>query len=242
MTEEEFLKDYDVKAFDRPSVAVDLVLMSVKNGQLVAMLQQRDNHPFKNSWALPGGFVGMSESIDDAAARILGEKAGMANCFLEQLYTFGAPKRDPRTRVISVAYFALLPFKQFEKALEIKIDLSLSKLNVPWSGETGGPVNALDDANAALTLAFDHREILGLAVKRLRGRLDYSPIAFALLPSLFTLRQLQNVHQAILGVELRKPAFRRRMIDKGWIEATGKKESGQTFRPAELFKLKKTGV
>ncbi|WP_298463961.1 NUDIX domain-containing protein [uncultured Erythrobacter sp.] len=239
MTEEEFLRSYDAKSFERPSVAVDLVLMSVRDGQVVAVLQQRSEHPYQGHWALPGGFVQIGESPDEAATRILKDKAGMDQCFLEQLYTFGAPDRDPRTHVISIAHFALLPFERFEKALDRKADLALATIDVPWKGEAGGAVRALDRQGSKLSLAFDHDEILGLAVKRLRGRLDYSPIAFALLPALFTLRDLQDVHQAILGVEFRKPAFRRRMLDAGWIKGTGKKESGQTFRPAELYTLKK---
>tara|TARA_R110001599_G_scaffold299847_2_gene504918 strand:- start:4880 stop:5617 length:738 start_codon:yes stop_codon:yes gene_type:complete len=238
VTEEEFLKSYDASEYERPSVTVDLVLMSVKEGQLVAMLQRRPDHPFKGQWALPGGFIALNESVDDTAKRLLLAKAQMEDCFLEQLYTFGETGRDPRTRVLSIVYFALLPLHRFESALDGRPDLMLAKLTVPWTGETGGPILASDANGETLALAFDHAEILGLAVKRLRGRLDYSPIAFALLPRRFTLRELQMVHEAILGSELNKPAFRRRILDKGWIKATGKKESGKTFRPAELYQLK----
>jgi len=115
-------------------------------------------------------------------------------------------------------------------------DLAIVPLDVPWPGEQGGPVTARKAGQEPLPLAFDHAEILGHAVKRLRGKLDYSRVAFALLPSLFTLRALQDVHEAILGTTFGKPAFRRRMLDKGWIVGTGARESGAAFRPAELYR------
>src|SRR6185503_9421953 len=107
----------------------------------------------------------------------------------------------------------------------------------PWEGETGGAVEACANDGKKLALAFDHAEILGLAVKRLRGKLDYSEVGFELLPARFTLRQLQDVHEAILGVRFNKPAFRRRMLDKQVLEATGLHEDGVTFRPAELYRF-----
>jgi 8-oxo-dGTP diphosphatase len=238
MTEAEFLQAYDPQAFPRPSVAVDLVLMTVAQGRLIALLQRRQDHPFKGSWALPGGFVHIDEALDDAAARVLSDKAGLADAYIEQLYTFGAPDRDPRMRIITVAYFALLPARILLEAVRARPDLALSPLDVPWAGEAGGPVTALGPDGQALPLAFDHAAILGHAVKRLRGKLDYSKVAFALLPDRFTLRALQDVHEAILGVPLNKPAFRRRMLDAGWIEGTGERESGAAFRPAELYRLK----
>lgn len=238
MTEADFLDAYDPAAFARPSVAVDLVLMTVMNGRLVVLLQQRQDYPCKDAWALPGGFVGMDEDLDSAARRVMAGKAGLGDAWLEQLYTFGAPARDPRMRIITVAYFALLPATKLAAALIGRPDLVLASLNVPWVGEQGGPVAALASDEAALTLAFDHADILGHAVKRLRGKLDYTPIAFALLPEQFTLRDLQDVHEAILGTSFNKPAFRRRMIDKGWIEGTGARESGTSYRPAELYRLK----
>jgi 8-oxo-dGTP diphosphatase len=140
-------------------------------------------------------------------------------------------------RVITVAYFGLLPAVQFAKALQAGSDLVLAEIDVPWSGETGGAVTALAD-EGPLSLAFDHADILAIAILRLRGKLDYSPVGFALLPELFTLRQLQDVHEAILGVKLNKPAFRRRMLDRGWLEATGTRETGSSYRPAELFRHK----
>lgn len=224
--------------YDKPSVTADLVLMSVRAGRLAALLQKREQAPETGKWALPGGFVGIDESLDDAADRVLSEKARMAGAWVEQLFTFGEPNRDPRGRVITVAYFALFPEERFGPALAAAPDLRLAEVKVDWSGETGGPARALGEDGRALPLAFDHAEILGLAVKRLRGKLDYSDVAFALLPELFALRELQQVHEAILGALLNKPAFRRRLLDSGRLEATGRREAGTGFRPAELYRRK----
>ena len=238
MTEEAFLSGYDPEAFDRPSVTVDLVLMTVRDGAPAVLVRRRAEPPFAGRWALPGSFVGMDEDLDEAARRILATEARMDDAYIEQLYTFGTPGRDPRLRVITVAYFALLPAERFAAALAQGADLKLARLDIPWTGETGGPVTALDEAGEALRLGFDHADIVGLAVKRLRGKLDYAPVAFALLPERFTLRDLQQVHEAILGTPLNKPAFRRRMTDKGWIEGTGERETGASFRPAELYRFR----
>jgi len=224
--------------YDKPSVATDLVLMSVRTGRLAVLLQKRAHEPEAGKWALPGGFVDVGESLDAAAERVLAEKARMAGAWVEQLYTFGDLQRDPRGRVITVAYFALLPEEKFGPALTSAPDLALAEVQVDWAGETGGSARALDEEGLELPLAFDHADILGLAVKRLRGKLDYSDIAFALLPELFTLRELQQVHEAILGLSLNKPAFRRRLIDGGRLEATGRREAGTGFRPAELYRRK----
>jgi ADP-ribose pyrophosphatase YjhB (NUDIX family) len=235
--DEAFLASYDPAAFERPSVTVDLVLMSVLGGALHALLTRRTQPPAEGKWALPGGFVRMDESLDEAARRVLHGKAHIGSAFLEQLYTFGAVGRDPRTRIITVAYYTLLPAVRFEKALADAHDLALAKIVTAWKGETGGRAEAYGADGERLSLAFDHADILGLAVKRLRGKLDYSQVGFELLPSRFTLRALQDVHQAILGVRFNKPAFRRRMLDKGVLEPTGLREQGVTFRPAELFRF-----
>ncbi|TIR22961.1 MAG: NUDIX domain-containing protein [Mesorhizobium sp.] len=239
MNETDFLNDYDPSAFQRPSVAVDLVLLGIRAGRPAVLLVKRDQLPHVGRWALPGGFVGIDESLDAAAARVLREKAGMAEAHLEQLYTFGAVERDPRMRIISVAYLALLTEQAFDAALGVKPALLPAAIHVAWAGETGGPVDMLAPGGEKLTLAFDHADILATAMLRLRGKLDYSDVAFALLPELFTLRQLQDVHEAILGTALNKPAFRRRQLDKGWLMATGAYESGAAFRPAELYRFQR---
>ncbi|MFC7053311.1 NUDIX domain-containing protein [Hansschlegelia quercus] len=239
MTGVEFLRSYDPEEYERPSVAVDLILMSIVHGKPAALLLRRDEHPDLGRWSLPGGFVAIDESLDAAASRVLAAKARMTDAYFEQLYTFGAVDRDPRARIISVGYFALLPPARFSEALKGAPELTLAELVVPWEGETGGAVKARSAEGDALPLAFDHADMLGLAILRLRGKLDYSGVAFALLPELFTLRALQDVHEAILGVRLNKPAFRRRMLDAGRLEATGERETGASFRPAELYRRRK---
>ena len=235
--EESSVVSDDPRQFAHPAVTVDLVLMSIVEGVPAALLMRRTGNEGEDLWALPGGFVQIDEPLDATARRILRDKARMTDAYIEQLFTFGAVERDPRMRVITVAYFGLLPAAQFATALQSGSDLILAEIDVPWSGETGGPVSALGD-DGPVELAFDHADILATAILRLRGKLDYSPVGFALLPELFTLRQLQDVHEAILGVKLNKPAFRRRMLDRGWLEPTGTRETGSSYRPAELFRHK----
>ncbi len=235
--EQEFLAGYDPKAFDRPSLAVDVGILTVREGALEVALVERTEHPHKGRWALPGGFVRMDESLDRAAERVLVQKAGLANVFLEQLYSFGAPDRDPRTRVISVAYYALVdPARLVPDATH---ELVLGRVAVPWEGETGGPVEVRGRDRRKLPLAFDHADILGMAVKRIRGKLDYTPIGFQLLPETFTLRRLQAVHETILGCTQNKDSFRRRMLASGLLEATGERETEVGHRPAELYRFTK---
>lgn len=238
MNETAYLQGYDPTMFERPSVAVDLILMSVFDGAPAVLLMRRETPPFAGRWALPGGFVGIGESLDEAARRVLADKAHMSDAYVEQLYTFGAVERDPRMRIISVAYFALLPAERFAAALKAAPELALAELAVPWKGETGGPVELRVAKSDPLDLAFDHDEMLSVAMRRLRGKLDYSGVAFALLPERFTLRALQDVYEAILDTRLNKPAFRRRMLDRGWLEATGEREAGTSFRPAELYRYR----
>lgn len=238
--EQAFLDGYDPSAFDRPSVAVDLVLLTVAEGELRVLLIRRKEHPARGRWSLPGGFVGIDETLDAAAQRVVKSKAGLSKVFIEQLYTFGAVKRDPRARVISVSYYALVDAARVLGAFEsADSDLSLARVDVPWEGETGGPVNVVGDADKVHALAFDHAEILGTAVKRIRGKLNYTPIGFQLLPATFTLRRLQTVHETILGRTLNKDAFRRRMLATGSLLPTGEREREVGHRPAELYRFTK---
>ncbi len=243
MTENDFLRAYDPAAFERPALTVDVVLMGVREGRPTVLLARRAQHPHSGRWALPGSFMRLDETLDGAAERVMREKAGITGMHLEQLFTFGALDRDPRMRIVTVAYLALMPEAAFTRALESEAGLSAAIVAVPWTGEAGGPVAAFalsDRARATpLSLAFDHAEIVALAILRLRGKLDYSDVAFALLPEVFTLRQLQDVHEAILGTPLNKPAFRRRMLDRGWLAPTGAREAGTSFRPAELYRFQK---
>jgi 8-oxo-dGTP diphosphatase len=232
-----FLASYDPNDYERLSVAVDVALVSASGGELFTLLARRHEHPDRRRWALPGGFVRPEESLEGAAARVLREKGGLSRVFLEQLYTFGDPHRDPRTRVVSVAYYALLDQLRFGKIAEQRDDVLTPPLRVPWQGETGGRVDALDAAGRPLALAFDHAEILGMAVKRLRGKLAYAPIGFELLGETFTLLELQRVHEAILGRRVNKDSFRRRMLTSGLLRATGRSQSGVDHRPAELYRF-----
>jgi 8-oxo-dGTP diphosphatase len=237
-----FLAGYDASRYPRPSVAVDVVLLTVRAGALWTLLGRRGEHPAKGHWALPGSFVGIDESLDATAARVLASKAGLSGVFTEQLYTFGAPDRDPRTRVLSVAYYALVEPSVLESAVGARgeADLRLARLAVGWPGETGGAVDALDERDAAMPLAFDHAEILGTAVRRIRGKLDYAAIGFELLPDAFSLRDLRLVHEAILGRTLNKDSFRRRILDRGLVVATGERASGTGHRPPELYRFAKS--
>ena len=228
--DEEFLAGYDPALYPHPSLAVDVVLLTVSGGALRTLLVRRDEAPQAGRYALPGGFVGIGESLDDAATRILASKAGATGIYTEQLYTFGEPARDPRTRVVSVAYFALVPPDR------LPAGAVLSEIAVPWEGEAGGAVRALD-TDGALPLAFDHADILGLAVKRLRGRIWYSPVAFELVPARFTLLDLRRVYETILGRALNKDSFRRRVIDAGLVVPTGDAGRGAAHRPAGLYEF-----
>lgn len=235
--ERAFLASYKASEFDRPSVAVDVVLLTAEGGSLHVLLTQRDEHPFKGGWALPGGFVRMDESLDEAAARVLQNKASLSGVFLEQLYTFGGVRRDPRMRVVSVAYYALVEPGRLRGVAPTGLTTRcLARLGLVGEGEVGGDAVAFG-ADGALPLAFDHAEMLGMVVRRLRGKLDYAPIGFELLPEEFTLRRLQAVHETIMGRALNKDAFRRRMLAGGMLQATGRRETEVGHRPAELYRF-----
>lgn len=234
--ESAFLQAYDPQAFDRPSVTVDVVLLALREERLQTLLVRRREPPFKDQWALPGGFLHMHESLDEAAARILEEKARIRGPYLEQLYTFGDPKRDPRMRILSVAYYALVNPARFLDPPLPSDEIALACLRVPWIGEQGGPAEVrLFPESQPLPLAFDHAEILDMAVQRIRGKLDYAPIGFELLPPSFTLLELQKVHETVLGRPLNKDSFRRRMLATGRLEPTGKIRQ-DVGRPAALYR------
>jgi 8-oxo-dGTP diphosphatase len=232
-----FLAEYDAGRFPHPSLTVDVALLTATETDLHAFLLRRERHPAINKWALPGGFVGLGESLDEAAARVLLDKAGLSGLIPEQLYTFGEPGRDPRTRVVTVSYYALVPLERLAAAgIPGGETARVARLHVPWAGETGGPVEAVDATGESMPLAFDHAAILGTAVKRLRGKLDYAPIGFRLLPEVFSLRALQQVHEVISGRRLNKDSFRRRMLASGQLEPTGERRIDVEYRPPELYR------
>ncbi|MBM3999011.1 MAG: NUDIX hydrolase [Planctomycetes bacterium] len=232
-----FLAEYDASRYPRPSLTVDVALIQVEQGRIRSLVRKRGGHPELGKWGLPGGFVRPDESLDEAAARVLREKTGWMRVFLEQLYTFGRVDRDPRTRVVTVAYYALVDAGRLIKAEDSAMQTEWAELVVPWDGERGGTVDCRSADGHRLPLAFDHAEILGMAVRRLRGKLPYAPIGFELLPRRFTLRALQDIHEAILGHTVNKDAFRRRLLASGLISATGVRETGVGHRPAELYRF-----
>jgi len=234
--EQRFLKGYDASRFYRPSVAVDVALVTAVEGELATLVITRTEHPFKGFQALPGGFLREAEGLDEAAARQLQTKTGLSGVYLEQLYTFGDVGRDPRTRVVTVAYYALVDGNRFRKATAGK-DAITATVRVPWEGETGGPVELVDATGRPLRLAFDHDDVIGMAIKRLRGKLDYAPIGFQLLGDTFTLLELQRVHETVLGRPVNKDSFRRRMLASGQLDATGRSQRGVDHRPAELYRF-----
>ena len=186
-----------------------------------------------DTWSLPGGFVQMEESLGQAANRVIAEKAGLRDIFVEQLYTFGSVNRDPRGRVVTVAYFALVDSEQLKAALPNE-DSNRKLAPVHFGKENHTVQKALtqDSEGHPIPLAFDHEEILGVAIARLQGKLNYSQIGFELLPNNFTLRQLQKIHETILGHSVNKDAFRKRMLATGLVESTGQREEQVGHRPS----------
>lgn len=218
---------YDARAFERPSVTVDVVALTAREGKLCVLLVQRGVWPFAGDWALPGGFVRMTEELDVAARRELCEETGISNAhYLEQLYTFGGVGRDPRTRVISVAYYALLPGPES----------GLPALDEPHAG-TDASEAAWYPVDALPPLAFDHGDILNLALTRLRAKLGYTSVAYALLPEEFTLTELQNVYEIILSSPLDKRNFRKKMLAAEILEATPRQKRDGAHRPAQLYRF-----
>lgn len=208
--------------YPRPSVTVDCVIFGLDDQQKVnVLLIQRKNDPFAGHWALPGGFVDMDEDLETAALRELEEETGVRDLFIEQLFTFGAPDRDPRGRVISVAYYALVNLEHHP------IEAASDARRVQWF-----PVNDLPD------LAFDHAHIFQVALERLRAKVRYQPIGFELLPPTFTLTQLQNLYENILGIGsgLNKRNFRTRILKMGVLQEVGMQE-GVAHRPARLYRF-----
>jgi 8-oxo-dGTP diphosphatase len=189
--------------------------------RLCVLLVRRGSEPFAGHWALPGGFVDIGESLEDAARRELAEETAVADVWLEQLYTFGEPDRDPRGRVISVAYYALIP---------------ADRVVQPEAGDDADQVRWVP-ADSPPGLAFDHNEVLRCAVGRLRTKLEYTTAGFALLPSTFTLSQLQRVYEAVLGRTLDKRNFRRKVLMLNILKPTDRTHRDGRHRPARLYRL-----
>jgi 8-oxo-dGTP diphosphatase len=206
--------------YARPALAVDCVVFGLDESDLKVLLIQRKLQPFQHTWALPGGFVRIDETLDTAARRELEEEAGVSDVFLEQLYTFGALDRDPRDRVVSVAYFALA------KLSDHRIRAATDAMGVGWFG--------LDDLPK---LAFDHSEIVTRAHERLRGKVRYAPIGFELLPPRFSLTQLQRLYEIVLGTDLDKRNFRKKILAMDLLVETDEVEQGVRHRAARLYRF-----
>ncbi|NLD46851.1 MAG: NUDIX hydrolase [Clostridiaceae bacterium] len=283
LTEKEFLKKYDASKFERPSVTVDMLIFTVVNEEeenyrklpekaLKLLMVKRGDHPFIGQWALPGGFVTMQESIEDAALRELKTETNIDNVYMEQLYTWGDVGRDPRTRVISCSYMALADSSKLnivagddaddaewfniryniteenktitEKGyIEQKLySISLFNVNYDLSAtvkvvETveGRVIKTSREVVESKEIAFDHAKMIEYGIERLKNKIEYTDIAFSLMPELFTLSELQKVYEVILGRELLAAAFRRKIADMVIETNQFTKDAGH--RPSKLYKF-----
>jgi ADP-ribose pyrophosphatase YjhB (NUDIX family) len=282
-TEEEFLISYDANIYQRPSVTVDMLIFTVINEEeenyrklpektLKVLLIKRGGHPYLGQWALPGGFVDINESIDEAALRELKSETNVENIYMEQLYTWGDVLRDPRTRVISSSYMALVDSSRLEiragddaaeaRWFNIKYNLQqevrtqtekgyihekLVKLRFWDEGEdlytivkitetVEGKVSAVKrEIVESKGIAFDHGKMIEYAMQRLRNKIEYTSLAFNLMPDLFTLTELQKVYEVILDKELLAAAFRRKVADMVIETNAFTKDAGH--RPSKLFRF-----
>lgn len=264
-SEEEFLKDYDSSIFEKLSMTVDILIMSVSDEEVdnyrktsakkfSLLLVKRENYPFKDKWCLPGGFVNVDESLDDAAKRVLKTETNLYDIYLEQLYTFGNPKRDPRMRVVSTSYMSLID----KKMLNEKLTKNASWFNISFE-ETKNNINILlDNGEEKIRfvldkilrdkttdrydyvisendcLAFDHPVVIASGISRLKNKLEYTDIVFNMMPKYFTLGELQQVYEIILGKKLLAPAFRR--IIAGKVVKTELLKTGEGHRPSVLYR------
>lgn len=210
--------------YPHPAVKADVVIFTIRGERLSVLLVRRRRPPYQDRWSLPGGFIGIEEGLEEAAMRQLEEEAGVTGVYLEQLYTFGRPERDPRERVISVAHYALVP----EDRLQIRAETRAGSVAC-------FPVDALPE------LGFDHRDIIAMAQRRLAAKLAYSTIAFQFMPEQFTLGALQKVYEIILGEKQDKRNFRKRILALGAIEDTGQSLLNGRRRPARLYRAKHPG-
>lgn len=208
--------------YARPALTVDCVVFGLDKEDLKILLIQRDGEPFQGEWAIPGGFVEMDETPEEAAMRELQEETGVVDVFLEQLYTFGTVDRDPRERVVSVAHYALVNIE----GREIKADSDAR--NVAWFSLCDVP-----------KLAFDHEEILQVAIDRLRGKVIYQPIGFELLPEKFTLTQLQKLYEIILEKRIDKRNFRKKILKMDILIELDEVQQGVSHRAARLYSFDK---
>jgi len=266
-SEEEFLKHYNPDDFERLSATVDILITSVSDTptqnyrklnkkSFSVLLVKRNTFPFKDKWCLPGGFVDIKETIDHAVERVLANETNLHNIYTEQLYTMGEVDRDPRMRVLSIAYMSLidkdeltdkLPFNaawfdisinEGDQFVDIKLKSEKEEINFTVEKilvqETTAryKYNVIDNKD----IAFDHASIIALGIERLKNKIEYTDIVFNMMPKLFTLGELQQVYEVILGRKLLDAAFRR--IIKNKVIKTNKMRTGGGHRPSVLFKYK----
>lgn len=266
-SEEEFLKEYDSSMFEKLSMTTDILIMSVSSEEtgnyrkltekkFSILLVKRDNYPFKDKWCLPGGFVGIDETLDEAAKRILKNETNLKDIYIEQLYTFSGIDRDPRMRVVSTSYMALVD----KNRLNDKLCANASWFNVFILEDEKSYHVTLDNGNEQIKfivgkklrdlttdrydfkvikndkLAFDHPLVIISGLERLKNKIEYTDIVFNMMPEYFTLGELQQVYEVILGKKLLDPAFRRIIANK--VEKTTKIKTGEGHRPSALFKYK----
>ena len=201
-----------------PAITTDIVIFTIRQQHLELLPIQRKGEPYRDCWALPGGFVEIDEDLEACALRELEEETGVTGVYLEQLYTFGTPGRDPRERVISIAYYALVP----TGCLQIRAASDASE--VGWFNRDDLP-----------PLAFDHDVIVSMAHDRLASKLDYSTIALQFMPGKFTLSELQKVYEIIWGEPVDKRNFRKRVLAYNCIKDTGELKRNGNHRPARLY-------
>jgi 8-oxo-dGTP diphosphatase len=206
--------------YPRAALTVDCVVFGFDEGDLKLLLIQRDLEPFAGKWALPGGFVHVDESLEEAARRELQEETGLSRVFLEQLYTFGKPDRDPREHVVTVAHYALV------KLSVHSVKAATDARNAAWF-----------DVSDLPKLAFDHEEIIEIALQRLKGKVRYEPIGFELLPPKFTLTQLQHLYETIVEAPLDKRNFRKKILAMDLLIETDEIEKDVAHRAARLYRF-----
>ena len=208
--------------YPRPAVTTDCVILGFDEGELKVLLIERATEPFKGRWALPGGFVCMEETADDCAARILQKETSLSDIYMEQLYTFATVERDPRFRVISIGYYALI------KLADYQAQAGTDESSVKWF-----------TLNEIPELAFDHNSILDKALERLKGKIKYQPIGFELLPEKFTLPHLRHLYEVILQTELDDRNFRKKILSYNLLIDTGELQQGARNRAPKLYSFDK---
>lgn len=211
----------DIHKYEKPSVTVDIVIFTIQNNDLKVLLVKRNIEPYKDKWAIPGGFIKMEESLEDAAIRELFEETGVKDVYLEQLYTFGDINRDPRGRVITVSYFALI------NSEKINLHASTDVSDAQWFSMKSIP-----------NLAFDHKKILTYAIKRLKWKFEYTLVAFSLLPNKFTISQIQNIYEIVFNKIFDKRNFAKKIISLKILNEEGLNKD-VSHRPPMLYSLKK---